>query len=249
MKYILGLVGILLFTYPITSQLLTINVHSVRKNLKFLFKPIPIKRKWHKIFYRKWTFGLFECDNRREISLMVFLLLPFHLLMFALILAYMIMLFIVLCTANENLLYFAYEKYSFALFGYMLVLKVITDVATNWARARKNHTPIKEQIESVKEADRIFKQMKEQKWRHLLSNELFKKVSYTNPKKNIYWFEECQIPSICEMVLKSSKNAAFDLIEKPNEPTKFVVRDITDDYIVFEGVVKKETRSKSSRKK
>lgn len=239
MKYIFVLLGMFLMARPITLSLRVINGQSVQKRLGLMFRPVSIKRKYIKFFWGKWNRNFFECEGKYEISLMVLFLLPFNLLMYILILTYLVLLVIASTTNNEILLMFVYWQYGLNVVIYMVLLGIVTTVSTYSSYIwKKPKVSAKKQKENIKNLNRILKDIEKQKWYYPLSEKLMNIASFSNDEKSEYWFEKSQIPSIKKLVIESSKNATFDLKYQLNEPTGFVVIDIKNNNIVFQGLLK-----------
>ena len=65
-----------------------------------------------------------------------------------------------------------------------------------------------------------------------------KKVEELKKQKGKYYFEEAPLPAIEKMVNQSSKNAILELEFCEDRVCSFVVRDKTEDKVIFKGFIK-----------
>ena len=239
MKYILLILSVLIATLPITGCLMSINRESVKKNLGFIFRPIPITKKLHKFFWGKWTMGIFECEGIHEISLIVLILLPFYLIMYILLLLCLGITVFAGITYNENLIFITYRKYVDVFVIYTVALGIISRIILLWADTWKEpKIPAKERRKAYKDFINTYNETKRIERYFLLSDELMNIAYFSNDEEEKYIFEVSQVPQIKKMVSKCSKKAALDLKYQNDRPYKFVVLDKTNNETVFQGFFK-----------
>lgn len=229
----------------ITLKLGYINRKAIEKNLGFVFKPISIKEKHAMFFEKKWVkfFNWFPTEHQYKISLIVFILLPLHLLMYISILLFFIVVILSISTNNETLKLFAYEKLDFYTVIVSLFVSAITKIFEYWAhiwKKPKQQLTFKEQRKAIKDLNILSKKIKNQKWYYPLWEDLIQISIFSNDQKGEYWFKKSQVSLITELVKKSSKKATVNFHFDDNELCSFVVIDITNNEEVFMGLIQKD---------